>query len=88
MAQKCLMKSRKNKMIAGVCGGIGEYLNIDPTIVRLIYVAISLAYGFGILLYIIMALLIPSDMDYWERDRDRRRDDDDDVEVVYHPDRD
>lgn len=58
-----LVKSRKNKMLTGVCGGIGELLGIDPTIIRLIWAALSLAGGTGIILYIIAAVIIPEDDD-------------------------
>jgi phage shock protein C len=58
---KRLYRSRKNRVLAGVCGGLGEYLNIDPVVVRLTWVAISLVWGFGIILYIIAALIIPEE---------------------------
>ena len=58
-----LVKSRTNKMLTGVCGGIGELLGIDPTIIRLIWTALSLAGGTGIILYIIAAVIIPEDDD-------------------------
>lgn len=58
-----LVKSRTNKMLTGVCGGIGELLGIDPTIIRLIWAALSLAGGTGIILYIIAAVIIPKDDD-------------------------
>ena len=58
-----LVKSRTNKMLTGVCGGIGEFLGIDPTIIRLIWAALSLAGGTGIILYIIAAVIIPEDDD-------------------------
>jgi len=58
-----LVKSRTNKMLTGVCGGIGEILGIDPTIIRLIWAALSLAGGTGIILYIIAAVIIPEDDD-------------------------
>lgn len=58
-----LVKSRTNKMLTGVCGGIGELLCIDPTIIRLIWAALSLAGGTGIILYIIAAVIIPEDDD-------------------------
>ena len=49
-----LMRSRGNKMICGVCGGIGEYLNIDPTLVRLIWAICSVAsVGMGLLVYFV-----------------------------------
>jgi phage shock protein PspC (stress-responsive transcriptional regulator) len=50
---KKLYKSRKGKILAGVCGGLAEYLNLDPTIIRLAWVIFSLAYGVGVLVYII-----------------------------------
>ncbi len=58
---KKLMRSRKDKMIAGVCGGIAEYFNMDPTLVRIIYVLVSIfSIAFpGILVYIILWLVIP-----------------------------
>lgn len=56
---KRLYRSRKNKILAGVCGGIGDYLNIDPVIVRLIWVATFFAGGAGLLLYIVAMIIIP-----------------------------
>lgn len=56
---KKLYRSKKNKVIAGVCGGIGEYLGIDPVVVRVIWVVFALAYGAGLLAYIIAWILIP-----------------------------
>ena len=56
--EKKLYRNTQNKMIAGVCSGLGEYLNIDPTIVRLIWALIGLT-GAGILAYIIAAVIIP-----------------------------
>ena len=47
-----------NKKICGVCAGIAEYFDIDPTIVRLIWAAVTLAGGSGILIYIIAALVM------------------------------
>ena len=58
-----LVKSRTNKMLTGVCGGIGELLGIDPTIISVIWAALSLAGGTGIILYIIAAVIIPEDDD-------------------------
>ena len=48
-----------NKVIAGVCGGLAEYLNIDPTIVRLVWVLATLFVGCGILAYIIALIIMP-----------------------------
>jgi phage shock protein C len=52
-------RSERNKVIAGVCGGIGEYLDIDPTIVRLVFIVFAVAGGPGILAYIILWLVMP-----------------------------
>ncbi|MBD9224583.1 MAG: PspC domain-containing protein [Clostridiales bacterium] len=57
--EKKLYKSNTNKVIDGVCGGIGEYFNIDPTLVRLAWVVFCALGGSGLLAYIIMALIIP-----------------------------
>lgn len=57
--EKKLYKSNTNKVIDGVCGGIGEYFNIDPTLVRLAWVVFCALGGSGVLAYIIMALIIP-----------------------------
>jgi phage shock protein C len=54
-----LYKSNSNKMIAGVCGGIAEYFNVDPTLVRLGWVLFALFAGSGLLAYIIFALVMP-----------------------------
>lgn len=57
--EKRLYKSNENKMISGVCGGIAEYFNIDPTLVRLGWVLFSALGGSGIIAYIIAAIIIP-----------------------------
>ena len=56
--QKKLRKS-SDKKIAGVCGGFAEYLDMDPTVVRVIYVLLALFYGCGLIIYIICALVMP-----------------------------
>ena len=58
MANKKLYKSR-NKVVEGVCAGIAEYFNIDPTVIRVIWAVLALCFGTGILAYIICALVIP-----------------------------
>ena len=57
MAKK--LKRSANKMIAGVCGGLAEYLGMDATIVRVIYALLVICGGVGLLLYLILALLMP-----------------------------
>ncbi len=56
---KKLYKSRTDKKLAGVCGGIAEYLEMDSTIIRLILICLIIFCGFGILAYIIAALVMP-----------------------------
>ena len=55
---KKLRKSEERK-ICGVCGGIGEYLGVDPTVVRLLWILFCFAGGSGILAYIIAAVIMP-----------------------------
>lgn len=54
-----LHKSVKDRKIAGVCGGIAEYLNADPTIIRLVFALMVLGWGTGVLAYIACALILP-----------------------------
>jgi len=56
---KRLYRSRKDSVIAGICGGLGEHLDIDPVIIRLIMVLLVLVKGIGILAYIIAWIIIP-----------------------------
>jgi len=56
---KRLYKSQTDKKLCGVCGGIAEYFNIDPTLVRLLWILFSLAGGAGVLAYIIAAVIMP-----------------------------
>lgn len=58
MPDKRLYRSRNSRMLCGVCGGIAEYFNIDPTLIRLLAVVFGLSGG-GILAYIIAAIIIP-----------------------------
>jgi phage shock protein C len=56
---KRLQRSRTEKMIGGVCGGLAEYFDIDPTIVRILWVIITALGGTGILLYIVLWVIMP-----------------------------
>lgn len=58
---KKLYRSCKNRILAGVCGGLGEYFDIDPIIMRIAFVLLSLGHGLGLLIYIILAVIIPKD---------------------------
>ena len=57
--EKRLYRSRDDRMIAGVCGGIANYFGLDPTIIRVIAILLMFAGGSGILAYIILAIIIP-----------------------------
>ena len=58
--EKKLYKSMTDKMLAGVCGGLGEYMNVDPTLIRIAAVLISLfSGGIGLVIYIAMAIIVP-----------------------------
>ena len=61
MGNKRLYRSSTNCMLAGVCGGIAEYFNIDPTLVRLAWVLFSALGGSGVLAYIIAAIVMPDE---------------------------
>ncbi|BDC35649.1 PspC domain-containing protein [Candidatus Methanoliparum sp. LAM-1] len=60
---KRLYRSKKNKIIGGVCGGIAEYLDIDPTVIRIIYVLLTIFTEFlpGIIVYLLLWLIIPNE---------------------------
>lgn len=58
METKKLVKSRKDRKLCGVCGGIAEYLNVDPTVIRLLMVLVA-CFGAGIIFYIIAAIIMP-----------------------------
>lgn len=57
---KRLYRSRKNRMICGVCGGIGEYLNVDPTVIRLLVLLLGFT-GTGLVAYIVAAVIMPEE---------------------------
>ncbi|MCB9259247.1 MAG: PspC domain-containing protein [Ignavibacteriales bacterium] len=57
--EKKLYRSRDKKVIAGIAGGLGEYLDVDPVIIRIILVLITIFHGIGILIYIIMWIAVP-----------------------------
>lgn len=60
MEPKKLYRSSTNKMICGVCQGVAEYINIDPTIVRLLWVVFSFcSLGLGLFIYLIAAIIMP-----------------------------
>ncbi len=56
---KKLRRSRSDRMVAGVCAGLAEYFNVDPVLVRLVFVLLALAGGPGVLLYIVLWIIMP-----------------------------
>jgi len=61
MSEKRLYRSRDDRVIAGVCSGLGKYLDVDPVIIRLIWAATILLAGAGIFLYIVAWIIIPEE---------------------------
>ena len=56
---KRIYRSNADRKIGGVCGGLGEFFDKDPTLFRLLFVLVSLLWGFGIVVYLIMWLVVP-----------------------------
>ena len=61
MESKRLYRSRRERLVCGLCGGVAEYFNIDPTIVRLAFLLFVFCAGSGVLAYIIAAIVMPDD---------------------------
>ena len=73
MEDKQLRRSKTDKMIAGICGGLGKYFGLDPTILRLVFVLLMIFAGTGLLAYLIMWLVIPYEKLRHDKDRNYRR---------------
>ena len=58
---KTLYRTEDDKMLGGVCGGLGKYFDIDPTIVRLFFALIFFGYGAGGMIYLLLWIIMPSD---------------------------
>lgn len=58
---KRLYRSRNDRMVGGVCGGLGRYFGIDPTLVRLAFAVIALAVGSGVLAYLLLWIIVPEE---------------------------
>lgn len=67
---KTMYKDRDNKMLAGVCTGISEYFNMDVSLVRIIFVLLGLFTGVGVILYIILAIILPEKEDVLYREKE------------------
>lgn len=57
--QNRLYRSEKNRIIAGVCSGLGEYFHIDPNLIRIVFVLLALMQGAGIIIYLLLWILVP-----------------------------
>lgn len=74
MEYRKLYRSRTDRKLAGICGGLGAHFGMDPVIIRIIFIVLTLFGGSGLLLYIIMALVVPDEPGdgYYEKKNDRR----------------
>lgn len=79
--KKKLYRSQNERMIGGVCGGLAEYFEIDPTLVRLIFVLLALAGGNGVLIYIIMLLIIPENPSFQSTSHSQPSSDEDVIDI-------
>ncbi|ACQ71234.1 MULTISPECIES: PspC domain-containing protein [Exiguobacterium] len=70
--ERKLYKDPNNKVIAGVCSGLGNYLGVDVTIMRVLFVAMALLGGPGLLIYIILALIMKKPVSEYEAEQDDR----------------
>ena len=59
--ERRLYRSRTDRMIFGVCGGLADYFDVDPTLVRIAFVVLAFLHGIGVLAYIIMAIVVPQE---------------------------
>ena len=65
MKNKRLYRSIRDRQIAGVCGGIADYFNVDPILVRIVFIIVALAGGSGVLAYFILWIVVPRDPEPW-----------------------
>ncbi len=65
MEYKTLKKSKNDKVLAGVCGGIAHYFNLDPIVIRVLFLVFSLMAGTGIFLYVVLAIIIPTETTHY-----------------------
>lgn len=70
--ERKLYKDPNNKVVAGVCSGLGNYLGVDVTIMRVLFVAMALLGGPGLLIYIILALIMKKPVSEYEAEQDDR----------------
>ncbi len=73
---KRLYRSRKDQQIAGVCGGVADYLGVDPTLMRLLWVIFAIAGGPGLFLYVIMWAIVPEEPEFVQATADKAKNED------------
>ena len=61
-----LYRSRDDRVLFGVCGGVADWLDLDPSLVRIVFALLFITGGIGLLLYIIMAIVVPEEPDYYQ----------------------
>jgi phage shock protein PspC (stress-responsive transcriptional regulator) len=64
METKKLQRSTQNKMLGGVCAGLAQYFNVDPTLVRIIFLLALFGFGIGPLFYIILWIVMPASSEF------------------------
>ncbi len=70
---KRLYRSRNDRLIGGVCAGLADYFNIDPTVMRLLYILLCfVSLGSGVLIYVLLWLIVPESKTYQMPPQDRR----------------
>jgi phage shock protein C len=79
-----LYRSEKNRVIAGVAGGLGDFFNVDATLIRLIFILITIFGGGGILLYLILWLIIPNETAISEISKDSIRQNAKEIKIKAH----
>lgn len=74
--QKRLYRSQTNRQVAGVCGGLADYFNVDPTLVRIIFLLLFFGMGNGFILYVVLWMVIPEESDVRIGAKTKRKNDD------------
>jgi len=74
--QKRLYRSQTNRQVAGVCGGLADYFNVDPTLVRIIFLLLFFGMGNGFILYVVLWMVIPEESDVRVGAKTKRKNDD------------
>ena len=71
--RKRLYRSRGDRRVAGVCAGIADYLGVDATLVRIAWVLVAMAGGPGVLLYIVMAAIVPEEPEFLQASAEKAK---------------